>query len=335
MNKATNRKRNYALILFAILVGGVVLSKVRAERALALPPEHQELSLVVGGLERRYLLYVPPTVEKAKPLQLVIMLHGMAGTALNSQRETGWSAKANEEGFIVVYPEATRPNEAQPPSLRKNPQAWNDGSGRFHAAERNIDDVAFIKALIDSLDDSYLLDLKRIYVTGFSNGSSMVFRLGAELADRVAAIAPHSGTCWIETFPPSIDISVCYFTGTSDTLNPIDGGYPKLAIGGKDQGGRSKPPVMTMIAKWAKALECSEVPRTDETALGVRTYCYGPGRNAAEVICITIDELGHHWAGGMSQAPEFLVGKSSDKLKATDVIWEFFSKHPAPGQSDL
>jgi hypothetical protein len=32
--------------------------------------------------------------------------------------------------------------------------------------------------------------------------------------------------------------------------------------------------------------------------------------------------------------PEFMVGKRSDKIKATDVIWEFFQKHPASSQAN-
>ena len=83
-----------------------------------------------------------------------------------------------------------------------------------------------------------------------------------------------------------------------------------------------------MIAKWAKVLECADEPIMEETVSGVRTSRYGQGRDDAEVLCITIEGLGHHWAGGKSQAPEFLVGKNTDKLSATDVIWAFFSSHP-------
>jgi polyhydroxybutyrate depolymerase len=324
MKKFFPIRRSFVLILLGLILGGAAWARVSAERARAIPPGHQQLTLKVGSLKRSYLLHIPPKYEKAKPLPLVIMLHGMGGTALLSQRETGWSTKADSENFIVVYPEATRPEQTRSPNLRTNPQAWNDGSGRFHAAERNIDDVAFIKALIDSLENSYTIDPNRIYVTGFSNGASMAFRLGAELSDRITAIAPHSGTCWTEGLSPVRALSICYLAGDSDTLNPIKGGFPKLAMGGKDQGGREKPPVMVMITKWIKALECNETPTSDTNERGVRTLRFGPGRNASEVVYFCVEGLGHHWAGGTSQAPEFLVGKNNNKLKATDVVWDFF-----------
>ncbi len=329
---SVQRKRIYFLTLLALLLIGGAAARVQLRRAQAMsptmPPMHEELTLEVDGIERRYLLHVSPNYEVAKPLPLVVMLHGMGGTALNSLHETGWSSKADSEGFIVVYPEATRPDPTKPPSLRKNPQAWNDGSGRFHAAEQNIDDVAFIAALLDRLSKDYAVDQNRVFVAGFSNGSSMAFRIGAELADRVAAIAPHSGACWTETVSPASAVSVCYLTGTADTLNPIEGGFPKLALGGKDQGGKPKPPIMSTITKWAKALGCGDAA-SEKTANGVRTLRYGPSRAGAEVVYIAIEGLGHHWAGGKSQAPEFLVGKNTDKLKATDVIWDFFVTHPA------
>ncbi|MEO6753546.1 MAG: plasmid partitioning protein, partial [Chthoniobacteraceae bacterium] len=67
-----------------------------------------------------------------------------------------------------------------------------------------------------------------------------------------------------------------------------------------------------------------------DTKNGVHTRRYGPGRDGVEIAFITIEGLGHNWAGGVSQAPEYMVGKNTDKLKATDVVWDFFVNHPAP-----
>lgn len=325
---------NYRLPLIsivAVLCVVVIAAKLKAKAATReLPPAHQELTISSGGLDRHCVLHLPPSYDKARPLPLVIMLHGMGGTGANAIREMGWSAKADAENFIVAYPNASRPDPARPPSLKSNPPAWNDGSGRFHAAERNIDDVAFIRALLDRLSADYSIDPKRIYVVGFSNGASMALRVGAELSDRVAAIAAVAGACWTETPKPTRGISLCYITGTTDTLNPLDGGFPKMAFGGGDKGGKPKPAVRVTIEKWAKALGCPESPKQDATANGVHTRRYGHGRDGAEVVFITIEGLGHIWPGGVNLVPEFMVGKPTDKLKATDAIWDFFRTHPAP-----
>jgi polyhydroxybutyrate depolymerase len=255
------------------------------------------------------------------------MLHGMGGTAMNAHQETGWSAKGEAECFIVAYPEGTRPSEKAAPSLRKNPQAWNDGSGRFHFAEKNIDDVAFIGSMLDRISADYNIDPDRIYITGFSNGASMAFRVGAELSDRVAAIAPCAGACWTDELKLTGKTSLCYITGTADKLNPMEGGYPKLNFGSNDQGGKKKPAVQLTISKWVEALKCGNSPTNDTSKDGVRVRRYGPSDRGSEVEFITVDDLGHHWAGGASQAPEFLVGKNTNKIRATDAIWSFFQAH--------
>ena len=47
-------------------------------------------------------------------------------------------------------------------------------------------------------------------------------------------------------------------------------------------------------------------------------------RDGAEVVFVTVERLGHVWAGGVSHLPESLVGKATAKLNATDVVWDFF-----------
>ncbi|HAV33942.1 MAG TPA: hypothetical protein DCX79_18240 [Planctomycetaceae bacterium] len=255
---------------------------------------------------------------------MVIMLHGFGGTALNAARETGWSEKADREGFIIVYPEATRPDRTGPANFRRNPQAWNDGSGRFHAAAEGVDDVAFIGALIDRIGESCRIDAGRIFVTGFSSGASMAFRLGAELSQRITAIAPVSGTCWTGQLESAKAVPLCYITGTADSLNPLEGGYPQLAFGGREQGGAEKPAVQTFIDRWGSVLGCAAQPVLDETVDGVRRRQYGSDRGPCNVVFVTVEDLGHHWPGGERQVAEFLVGRHNRKLKATDEIWNFF-----------
>jgi polyhydroxybutyrate depolymerase len=152
-----------------------------------------------------------------------------------------------------------------------------------------------------------------------------------ELSHPVAAIAPVAGTCWIENLQLPRATSLCYITGTADTLNPLQGGYPRLAFGGKDQGERAKPAVQRFIDRWVKSLDCQQPPSIEEIAEGVRRRKYLGGRDGAEVAFLTVEGLGHHWPGGVSVAPNILVGKPSDRLKATDAIWEFFQAHPATG----
>jgi polyhydroxybutyrate depolymerase len=308
----------------------------------AAPTAHTEITLPVGGLERHALLHLPTRSGNgdgvAQSLPLVIMLHGYGGSSTNAMRETRWSDKADAERFAVVYPDATRRQPNQAPSLRHNPQAWNDGSGRFHPPGQEVNDVEFIRSLIDELKKQQPIDPRRIYVTGFSNGASMALRVGAELADRVTAIAPVAGASWLENLQPVRGISLMYLTGTADPLNPLEGGAPKLGRLSRAQGKvdtptpQSKPKnsLDVLMAQWTQALRCTAAPTADATVNGVRTRRHSGCRDDADVAFVTIEGLGHIWAGGVNQMPEILVGKPTDKLNATDVIWDFFRNKRLP-----
>jgi len=291
-------------------------------------PGRHTFTLTVGGLERNYIVHVPASYNPKTQSPLVVMLHGGGGTARAAMWETGWAEKADKEGFLSIFPNAMSRDPAQPSSFARNPQLWNDGSDRFYPGQSAPDDVAFINAMLNDLIANFTVDARRVFFTGFSNGASMTFRVAAELSKYIAAIAPVAGACWLESLTLERPVSMCYITGTADPLNLIEGGVPKLATGGSDQvRAKPKPPVCNSILKWAKAVGCPATPASTSEANGVRTETYGPGRYGAEVVYITIEGLGHTWAGGKSLLPEFMVGKRSDKVKATDVIWEFFQKH--------
>ncbi|MDP3509690.1 MAG: PHB depolymerase family esterase [Candidatus Melainabacteria bacterium] len=289
----------------------------------------RSLSLATHDGRRTYLAYIPSSYDAKKSLPLVLMLHGGGGTGRAAIWETGWADKAESEGLVVAFPNAMPPDATLASHFSRNPQLWNDGSGRFFSEQKAVDDVAFINATLDDLINRYAIDRKRIFVTGFSNGASMSFRVGAELSSRIAAIAPVAGACWLESIQLRRPVSMCYITGTADPLNLINGGRPKLANGASDDvRAKAKPPVRTSILKWLSAIGSTSTPAKVSDVNGVRTETYGTDLNGTGVAYITVAELGHTWAGGKSLLPEHMVGKTSNKINATDVIWTFFQQHP-------
>lgn len=283
------------------------------------PGDHSQ-SLKVGGLERSYLVHVPLRSDGKSPMPVLIMLHGGGGTAEIAKNSTGWITKADQAGFIAAFPEATRRDPFQPPSFLRNPQIWNDGSGRGHAGRRNADDIGFITAMINDLAARFPVDEKRIYVTGFSNGASMAFRAGVELAGRIAAIAPVSGHLWLKDPKLVRPVPMLFIIGTMDPLNPLEGGEVRKPWGRTEQ----KPPVRESILAWAKLLDCPMESKVFHDRDGVKAVSYGPGKEGAEVIFYTIEGLGHAWPGGKQVLSERIAGKPSDKVRGVDLIWDFF-----------
>jgi polyhydroxybutyrate depolymerase len=316
------------LLETVVLIGCVigVMGLAGSGRTKKTRPDDQVFGITVDGLERRYRVYVPTRYNKNMPAPVLIMFHGGGGTARAALWETGWAEKSDEEGFLAVFPEGTRVDPSKPARFVGNPQTWNDGSNRLTvgAVKRHIDDTSFVNGLIDDLIGRFNVDDRRIYATGFSNGASMAFRAGRELSRRLAAIAPVAGNDWSDKATIDRPIPVLYITGTADPLNPIEGGEITIRSGtfGK------KPPVRELIQKWVKMLDCHLEPRVVYDKDGVNGLAYSPCREGAEVIFYKIEGMGHTWSGGISILPERIVGKTSDKIKANDLIWEFFEKHP-------
>jgi len=131
-------------------------------------------AIVSSGERREYLLYVPQSYDRTKPMPLVISLHG-AGLWGAAQREISqWNRIADREGVIVVYPSGMEGH---------GPRIWRADGGPGLTK-----DVRFIAELIDTLSAAYNIDPARIYANGLSNGGGMSFVLSCTLSDRIAAV---------------------------------------------------------------------------------------------------------------------------------------------------
>jgi polyhydroxybutyrate depolymerase len=280
------------------------------------------MEFLVAGRQRRALLQLPPAPAGAP---LVVMLHGAGGTAAVAEQQTGWSAKAVARGVAVLLPEGTPPDPSSPPSFRLNPQLWNDGSGRGHVARQGTDDVGFIMALVDRLIDQHALDHARVYLTGFSNGASLIFRIGAERPGRIAGIAPVAGHCWIEPGRLTPPVPLFHIAGDADPLNPPGGGEVATPWGHSEY----HPPVRRSIERWSVAAGCSGL--ADHTDASGVHWTEGRGCGGAEVRLAMVPRLGHVWPGGPRLLPERVVGRGSSLLPATEEIAAFFERrgHPA------
>lgn len=286
------------------------------------PGEHRYW-MQFQGWERSYLLNIPASYVPGEALPLVIMFHGAGGKAKHIERQTGWAAKGEKEKFVTVFPDGTPPVRDRPVKFLMNPQSWNDGGGRGAASMTNENDVVFTQALIADVGRRVSVDLNRVYAAGFSNGASMVFRLAAELSNKLAAAGAVAGHYRLKGYTPARPVPFVYIVGTDDPLTPMDGGEVTLPW----DVNMIQPPVMETVRAWTQLQGCAKEP--DETQMNgpVTLHRYGPCRSGGEVEFYLIDGMGHVWPGGDPMLPEWVVGPSSDAIRATDVLWEFFRRH--------
>jgi len=279
-----------------------------------------------NGQARSYILHLPPSYNGENQMALVVVLHGGAGNAGNIEEVTGFSEKADEEGFIVVYPDG---------SGRFNHYllTWNSGFCCGYSLENNIDDVGFIRALIGYLQENYAINRNMIYVTGISNGGMMSYRLGAELSDIVAAIAPVAGsiggqatendTIWCIP-EPEYPLSVIVFHGTNDSRVPYDGGTPTA---NDTRGAFSYLSVNESVSFFVDHNQCDAFPqRNISESDNIIMDLYAGGLNYTQVVLYTIVNGTHSWPGGKTGRRNGDV--PTMEISATDLIWEFFKNHP-------
>ncbi|TWB46397.1 esterase/PHB depolymerase [Rhizobium sp. ERR 922] len=117
----------------------------------------ETVTYTVQNATRTAILHEPAaTVGHAAPL--VIALHGSGDSVAHFQTSIGFDAVADRENFIVAYPEASDAHWNYGRPVRKMPLLNG----------QQVDDIGFVRTLIDDLVTRKLVDANRVYVTGFS-----------------------------------------------------------------------------------------------------------------------------------------------------------------------
>ncbi len=280
--------------------------------------------MTVSGRGRFYELHVPPSLDTTKPVPVVFVFHGGLGQPAAIRWQTKMDGVSDKNGFIAVYPAGSGPLGGR--SLL----TWNAGGGAMgYAAKRQIDDMAFVRAIRNDLSGFFDLDPSRVYATGLSNGAQLCYRLAREMADVFAAIAPVGATMTVFGPPPARPVSVVHFHGLEDQNVPFNGGR-----GEKAKAVFSHRSVEDTVAYWVAANKCAQeavvVSRENVTIIS-----YGKGSGGAEVVLCKLRDGGHTWPGGdtSSKREAAIVGRVSTAINASQFMWDFFQRHPKKGQA--
>lgn len=282
-------------------------------------PQAAQLEFSFGGLSRSALVHLPPTEDGESPMAVVLVFHGGGGTAEGIERISHFDSVADQNNFVAVYPQGYR-------------KSWADGRGTTPAERAEVNNVGFVGALLDKLEQQHKVDKQRIFATGLSNGAFFSQRLGCDLSDRIAAIAPVAGTQGSNFAPscqPAYPVSLLEIHGTDDPLVPYQGGVMH------GRGGKSSILSAEDVASnWAAIDGCSTSPTTnhvpdqvdDGTHLVIRVYPNCAANTAVELY--EVDGGGHTWPGGEQYFSAAIIGKSTGQFDASEAIWEFFTAHP-------
>ncbi len=278
----------------------------------------QKEYVVYDELRRSYIFHLPKNDNffENESVPLFFVLHGASGNADQIMENTGMNKIADKENFIVVYPNGTG-------LFSEYVLSWYAGQCCNFIEPLGVDDVGFIKFLIDKFKEEYNIDKDRIYVAGLSNGGMMSYRLGCELTDSFAAIASVVGSMMISDCNPTDYLSVVGFNDVSDNVVPYEGGQSDNWF--VDLFDIYFNSASESISFWVKHNDCSGLPKKSSID-GVDKEVYTDCKDNKEVLFFTLRSGVHDWPGSNYEIL-FTAKQESQKTRASEIIWDFFKKH--------
>lgn len=265
-------------------------------------------TMMHGGIQREYRLYVPSIYDGSESVPLLFNLYGYGSNAVQQEVYGDFRSIADTANFILVHPDGT--------DDMTGTAFWN----AFGSPSETVDDIGFISALIDTLSDDYNIDLNRVYSTGMSNGGFMSYTLACQLSQRIASIASVTGT--MVTFNLNAcncqhPIPIMQVHGTLDGTVPYNGNAQGFVA------------VEDLVDHWVGFNNCNTtavetaVPDVNLTdGCTADRFVYSGGTNDASVELYRINGGGHTWPG----AP-VVIGVTNQDFSASVEIWRFFSQY--------
>jgi polyhydroxybutyrate depolymerase len=273
------------------------------------------------GVSRQFYYFSPPTPRnRHRPPPIVFMFHDSSTNARSFAEnvlQSNLNQLAMKFNFIIVYPEAANGR-------------WNFGPD---STVTGVNDLDYVNQIILYLQQTFLANTKRVYAAGMGNGGMMAMRLGCEMADQFKAIAAVDAAMPISlavTCKPSKPVSALFIESHDDAFLPWDKKYMY------DLPGMPTPPRLTIpdtVNLWALLNKLYDAPKYHLMPLKKYdgTWVYVEEirgvTNIPSVILYTVYNAGHTWPGGGQYLPYSYVGKVSNNLDASTIIWDFFEFH--------
>ena len=286
-----------------VIVDGTALvtpmAAATCEPGLSAVPGDVTGTINSGGTDRSYILHIPATYNGTQRTPLVVVYHGFASSAQAIAVYTRFNALADEEGFVVVYPNGT-----------EVPPRWNDDGD-----VTIVDDVQFSEDLVTKLQAELCIDESRVYAVGWSNGGGMAQRVGCELPDIFAGIGSVSATYADCTGP----LPWIAFHGMADPQVPFEGG-----VNPPERGGGVFLPTRRVLSEYAREQGCDALAQITlpSSEVELSTYVRCPTGDGL-VLLYTLLGGGHTWPGS-ADLPLDLFGPTNKQIDATEAMWDFF-----------
>jgi polyhydroxybutyrate depolymerase len=265
----------------------------------ARPAGTRQVDLDFDGRHRSYLLVRPPDLRGATAL--VVLLHGTGASGAEEMARTGFGKLAETAHFTLAVPASVG-------------STWNSGAGCCSiAAQKRIDDPAFVHAVVESVSHDVAVDPRRIYLVGYSNGGKLSYAVSCTdaLPDQpFAALATYGAGPQLACHDgPRLPVFAGY--GEADHLEPP---------GGKPANNRGEHPGATVTATEFRSRDSCAGASTQRNVGPVHITDYGHCADGA----IVETAIWAHQTHVFPRSPALPADATG-----TTLMWNFLRMHAA------
>ncbi|KAF8849634.1 hypothetical protein BDZ45DRAFT_662895 [Acephala macrosclerotiorum] len=291
---------------------------------LTLAAQYENITIRSSGIERWYLLTLPPNFDHSVATPVILSFHGGGRNATQQYYLSQLSNPDFNDFAIAVYPNGKRASLLTPEN-----KTWQGVPGA------RTNDIQFTADIIADLSSKYTVDKSRIFATGKSDGGGFCNTLACDpvLSKQIAAFAPVSGAFYVKNDtkcePTTIEIP-CGASRTNIPMLEFHGGIDSTINytgGGKRE--ECLPSVSHWIREWARRdglsvkNESAPLNGTNDTTV----YEWGSGKKKGLVKHVFDESIGHDWPSTEDNSDNIREGHKPASFDATSIIIDFFKEH--------
>lgn len=171
----------------------------------------------LGG-DRPATLHVPAGYRPDRSWPLIVLLHGYGVSGYIQDLLMQLAPRVDTHGFVLLLPDGTVDGDGF--------GFWNAWPPCCNFFESDVDDVGYLRGLIEEAQATLNIDADRVVLIGHSNGGFMSTRMACEASDLVTHIAPIAGSMSLEPADctPARPVSMLAIHGTKDNDIRYEGG---------------------------------------------------------------------------------------------------------------
>lgn len=225
-------------------------------------------TIEAGGMERTYIISLPPGARERARLPLIFVFHGYQETAESIREYSG----LDSADAIVVYMQGVE-------------NAWAPAP---YALTSGDQDLAFVDAVYDMLVEEFPVDRARVFAAGLSNGGGFAAFLGCQRPQSFTAVATVAGAFYqkVSEGCSAIPMKHVDFHGTDDVVINYAGGERHSTVYGSSA---------ELMQDAAKRSRCDSEPASTAISPTVEEYRWDDCD--AAVMHYRIEGGPHVWPG--------------------------------------